>query len=328
MPDPGVVSHTVIVCAYSLGRLTLTQRCITAVMAQSPAPDQVIAVVDHNDGLLAALTERFPSIDVVPSTGPRGLSGARNTGIDRATGDIVAFIDDDAEPEPGWLAGLSAAFEDPRVVIAGGRATPVWARAQPRWFPDELLWIVGCSYRGQPASGDVRNPLGCNMAFRRTVFETAGTFDPGMGRIGTLPIGCEETELCVRAKERIPDGRIVLVDGAVVRHHVPAERASIRYALRRSFYEGVSKAALAALVRDDALSTERGYVVRTVGRGAVSRLARAVRLAQPLAALAQIGVLGLSVAAATIGYLYGRVRLRGRGIAHTARSIGSEPTGR
>jgi hypothetical protein len=195
-------------------------------------------------------------------------------------------------------------------MIVGGRANAAWERGQPGWFPDEYLWVVGCSYRGQPTSGPVRNPLGCNMAFRREVFERVGGFDPAVGRLGTLPIGAEETELCLRTRQAFPAAGIVLVPDAEVNHAVPASRGQVSYFVRRCFYEGVSKAAVRDLASGDALSTERGYVLRTLTSGVARRLGRAIRLDHPLDALAGIAALGTGAATAAAGYAYGRIARR------------------
>ena len=307
-----VPSRSVVVCAYTLDRLALTERCLTATLAQDPPPDEVILVADHNDELARELRSRLPGVDVVANTGPRGLSGARNTGIGRATGDIVAFIDDDAEPRPGWLAGLTAAFADPAVMVVGGRATAVWESGQPGWFPDEFLWVVGCSYRGQPESGPVRNPLGCNMAFRREVFESVGGFDTAVGRLGSLPVGAEETELCLRIRRSFPGSSIVLVADAEVHHAVPASRARAGYFIRRCFYEGISKAIVREISAGDALGTERAYVVRILTSGIARRARSLLRLDRPAASLGGIvAIVGGTVIAAA-GYAYGRVRRRFR----------------
>ena len=307
-------TRTVIVCAYTLDRLALTVRCLDSVLAQDPKPDQVLAVIDHNEELERSLADRFAgNVEVIANSGPQGLSSARNTGIAAARGDLIMFIDDDAEPAPGWLAGLDAAFREPSVAIAGGRANAVWQVAKPAWFPDEYLWVVGCSYRGQPTSGDVRNPLGCNMAFRRLVFDTIGGFHPAVGRLGTLPIGAEETELCLRARREIAGSRVILVEGAEVNHVVGPERSRIGYFVRRCFYEGVSKAVLRDLAEGDALATERSYVLRTLTSAAGRRLGRAARRDQPVGQIAGIGALGIGVASAVAGYAYGRIRTRARG---------------
>ena len=128
---------------------------------------------------------------MVANTGTRGLSGARNTGVDAASGDIVAFLDDDAAAADGWLAALTAPFADPHVVGTGGGAEPVWTLPRPGWFPDEFGWVVGCSYRGLPVTrAPVRNPIGCNMAFRRAALLEVGGFrdevGPGRDAAGRL----------------------------------------------------------------------------------------------------------------------------------------------
>jgi GT2 family glycosyltransferase len=308
MPIP---SRSVIVCAYTLDRLELTSRCLEAVLAQQPAPDQVIAVIDHNDALAHALRLRFPSgVEIVPNAGPPGLSAARNTGIGVARGEIVAFVDDDAVPETGWLAGLTDAFADESTVGVGGGAVPTWETAQPGWFPDEYLWVVGCSYQGQPRRGVVRNPLGCNMAFRRSVFEAVGGFDLSVGRLGTLPVGCEETELCLRAVRAISNSQVVLVEGAEVRHFVPRERGTWRYFVRRCFYEGVSKSVIRRLSEGRALGTERGYVTRTLTAGVGRRAVRALRIRGAADELAGIAAIGIGLGAATAGYVVGWFRTR------------------
>ena len=64
-------------------------------------------VVDHNDALLARAKAEFPGVTVLPNAHAQGLSGARNTGIEAGTGDVVGFLDDDAAAEPAWAARLS-----------------------------------------------------------------------------------------------------------------------------------------------------------------------------------------------------------------------------
>ena len=76
---------------------------------------------------------------------------------------------------------------------------PRWPERRPRWLPPEFDWVVGCSYRGLPETVSVvRNPIGASMSLRTSLALEAGGFDDAVGRVGTSPRGCEETELAIR----------------------------------------------------------------------------------------------------------------------------------
>jgi GT2 family glycosyltransferase len=307
------MSIAVVMCVYTMERLETIERGLRAVLAQEPRPDEVVVVTDHNEELRDLLAARFPDIKVVPNDGPRGLSSARNTGVRNVQQQIVAFLDDDAEPEPGWLAGLARPFRDAAVVGVGGLVLPAWVGAAPEWFPDEYLWVVGCSYRGQPTSGRVRNPLGCSMAFRSRLFSEVGAFHLAVGRLGTLPLGAEETEFCLRVQRANPDSRIVMVEDSVVRHRVPESRQSVSYFLRRCFYEGVSKAMVRGLSDGSALRVERRYMTRTLPAAALDSAGDVLRLRRPITAAQRFLAVAGGLGAAGIGYLTGLAAGRTRG---------------
>ncbi len=81
--------------------------------AQRRPVDEIVVVIDHNDALLARARVAFPAATVLANASAQGLSGARNTGIDASTGDIVCFLDDDAAAEPDWSTHLLAPYADP-----------------------------------------------------------------------------------------------------------------------------------------------------------------------------------------------------------------------
>lgn len=268
--DPGEVS--VVICAYTEQRWDDLGAAVSSVRAQHPAPAELILAIDHNADLLARCQLAFPGALVVANTGRQGLSATRNAGLEAATGAVVAFLDDDAAARPGWLAALAGGYEH-RVLGVGGAIVPNWSTGRPPWWPPEFDWVVGCTYIGMPPStAPVRNLIGANMSLRRSVFQEIGGFSDGLGRIGRRPLGCEETELCIRARQRWPAAEFRYVPAAVVDHTVPAARATWGYFRARCFAEGLSKAAVGARVgAHDALSAERAYVLRTlpraVGRG-------------------------------------------------------------
>jgi GT2 family glycosyltransferase len=293
---------------------------VESVAAQEVAPIETLVVVDHNPALLERAQAELPDVRVLANAHVQGLSGARNTAIAEAKGDVVVFLDDDARARPGWLAALLEPYEDVTVQAVGGVAHPRWPTwpnggRRPNVLPGahptdgdatgELDWIVGCTYTGQPTErAEVRNLMGCNMSFRREVFERIGGFAEEIGRIGKNPLGCEETELCIRARQAWARGgekiRIVFEPRAEVDHRVSHDRVEWAYLRRRSWAEGLSKAAVAQLVgSDDALSTERDYVAKVLPT-AVLRELRQRHVASAAAVVT-------ALACTTAGYVRGRL---------------------
>ncbi|TMG06793.1 MAG: glycosyltransferase family 2 protein, partial [Chloroflexi bacterium] len=224
---------SVIVCAYSNERLPQLKETIASLQKQTYPPSEIVLIIDHNPELQEEL-ERLASdtLRIAPNSGERGLANARNTGIALAEGEVLAFIDDDAAAESRWLEELVACYQDPDVIGAGGRIEPVWEGGRkPAWLPEEFLWTIGCSYRGM-AEGSIRNMIGCNMSFRSSVFEEVGLFNPDIGRLGNQPLGCEETEICIRALERWPGKKIMYAPEALVYHHASLARQTVRYFAR------------------------------------------------------------------------------------------------
>ena len=300
---------SVVVCSYALERWDDLVAAVRSVREQTLAPLELIVSVDHNDGMLARAQAAFPDAVAIANGEARGLSGARNSGLRVARGDVIAFLDDDAQAAPDWIERLIEPYSDPNVLGVGGAIDPSWTAGRPAGFPEEFGWVVGCSYAGLPAEATpVRNLIGANMSIRRSVFDAVGGFTSGIGRVGTRPVGCEETELCIRARQRIPGGEFVFEPRARVRHAVPADRATWAYFRSRCFAEGVSKAQVAAAAgARDGLSTERTYVVRTPPAGVLRGVRDALRGdASGLVRAAGI-VSGLVLTAA--GYLAGAVRM-------------------
>lgn len=298
---------TTVVCAYTTERWDDLLAAVAGLEAQTVRPDQVLVVVDHSDDLLVRARAALPGAEVVASTGRRGLSGARNTAIGLARGEVVAFLDDDAVPRPDWLERLLAAYDEPAVVAVGGAARPRWPAGRPGQLAEELDWVVGCTYRGLPARrADVRNLIGCSMSFRRSALAGTDGFAEDAGRVGALPLGCEETELCIRLAQRHPGARIVLEPDAVVDHRVTADRTTWRYLRRRAYAEGLSKAAMADVVgRSAATDVERAYATRVLPAGVRREVTRALG-GDPAGWHGAAGIV-TALAATTAGYARGRL---------------------
>jgi GT2 family glycosyltransferase len=297
---------SVVICAYTQDRWHELVAAVSAVRTQTLAARELIIVIDHNHNLWKRSCQNLSGVTVIENTDMRGLSGARNSGIRAARTDLIAFVDEDAVPAPDWLERLGRGYEDARVLGVGGAIEPMWSHGRPRWFPDEFNWVVGCTYRGMPvAAAPVRNLIGCNMSFRRDLLVTLGGFRDGIGRIGTHPVGCEETELCIRAGRHWPQGIMRYQPEARVFHRVPAQRATWRYFRSRCFYEGRSKAVVAALAGKRAgLATERTYALHTLPQGFYRGMRDAVRYGD-LAGLARSAAIVAGLMITTAGYVTG-----------------------
>jgi cellulose synthase/poly-beta-1,6-N-acetylglucosamine synthase-like glycosyltransferase len=195
--------------------------------------------------------------------------------VKSARGDFVAFIDDDAFADMDWLRNLLRNYKDPEVVGVGGLVKPLWEGNRPIWFPEELNWIFGCSYKGMPKEKTlVRNIIGCNMSFKKEIFDKVGLFRSDVGRFGKMLLGSEETEFCIRIFEKNSNLKIVYDPAAVVYHRINSDKTNLRYLLKRSFGEGLSKALIVNSNRNlnQVLDTERQYLKYLIGTAIPSRL--------------------------------------------------------
>ncbi|MFJ4835668.1 glycosyltransferase family 2 protein [Streptomyces sp. NPDC088747] len=324
-------SISVVVCVYTEDRWEDILAAVSSVRAQSLPARETLLVVDHNATLLDRLNREFKEADdvrVLANAGPRGLSAGRNTGISVARGEIIAFLDDDAVAERDWLRHFAAGYDDPRVMAVGGRTMPIWASGRrPAWFPEEFDWVVGCTYKGLPPGRvRVRNVLGGNASFRRTAFDAAGGFATGIGRDGDKrPLGCEETELCIRLTRARPDAILLIDDRAVIHHRVPPVREHFAYFRTRTYAEGLSKALVARSVgAGRGLESERRYTTRVLPAG-VARGLRDTVLGRPGGAGRAVAIV-TGVLTAAGGYALGSIRARAGGATFSVVEIEGVPS--
>ena len=317
-------SVSVIMCAYTEQRWEDLRAAVRSLYGQTHLPREVIVVIDHNEALLRRVRHELnvePPADavrfadavkfkVVENSREQGLSGARNSGMAEATGDILAFMDEDAVAAPNWLALLVGHYQRDNVLGVGGAIVPNWLNDRPAWFPEEFDWVVGCTYRGMPGSvAPVRNLIGCNMSFRRSVAEQIGGFRSGIGRVGALPVGCEETEYCIRAGTRWPQGHFLYEPAARVFHNVPGARGTWAYFRSRCYHEGRSKAAVTRMSSvSKGLAAESAYTVRTLPLGVLRGLGDVLRTRR-LAGLQRAVAIVAGLLITTFGYARGRAAL-------------------
>ncbi len=267
----GRATVAVVISAYTLDRWPLICQAVESSRRQTVPVDKVVLCVDANPDLLRRARAEWADVVGVPvevitnggADGPDNLTGsasARNAAVGVVHSDVVAFLDDDARPEPDWLERLVAPYEDPAVIAVGGAPLPVYERPRPRWYPANFDWVFGCVYDGLPtATGPLERLIGANMSVRRDALTKVGGFGVD------YPI--DDLELCLKLGDEYGREGVLYTPDAVVHHFVSAERLSWRYFRRRCFVVNREKVALFERLGDAAdRSSERRFVLDGVRR--------------------------------------------------------------
>ena len=197
-----MIKPPVSVVVVSRQRPDALKLCLSAV-ARLSYPDFEVIVVADPAGLRVVEDLPFASqIKTVPFD-EANIAAARNRGIVQAAGQIVAFLDDDAIPEPRWLDHLTSVFADPAVAAAGGdilgrngiipqrRSCAVDQTGETRTL---LLHLRNPTIL-TPPQGQAVKTQGTNMAVRRDVLSQLGGFDPA------FHVSLDETDLNMRLAE-------------------------------------------------------------------------------------------------------------------------------
>lgn len=175
----------------------------------------------------------------------KGLSHARNRGIIESRGSIVAFVDDDAAADPNWLSNMEQIFSGSSYYAIGGKVLPVFEKPKPSWlYPgiDMALTILDLGDQITHFEYPSSSPCGTNMAFRKTVFDKVGFFDPELGRIEKKLLSAEEYDLFKRLELSGLD--FVYAPDCIVYHLIPEDRMTKSWIRRRFYYQGYSIALL------------------------------------------------------------------------------------
>lgn len=308
---------SVVVCAYTEKRWADTIEAIASLISSQIPPLEVILVVDHNTELYNKFFSFFINnnlVNVIENQDIQGLSGSRNSGIMVCKGKYIGFLDDDAIADPDWLSRLTTWCEENENVIgAGSKVDPIWVDGKASWFPSEFYWTVGCSYTGLPEMPTkIRNPFGGSMVVKKSIFDLVGGFRTGTGRVGEVPLGCEETELSIRVQQHCPDMIFIYDPQARIRHKVPGIRLTCSYFLSRCYNEGISKALLSRLVgAQDGLSTEKRYILRIIPKGVLKGLTDFLLKFDPNG-LTRSAAIVAGLISTSLGYLIGIIRITRR----------------
>jgi len=247
MPADTVAAEKISAVVCTRNRPALLDRCLSGLARLSPAPLEVI-VVDQSDGKDSAravekFVGRIRGLRRLPTLS-RGLSRARNEGIQAARGEMVAFTDDDCQVRPDWIGQVVRAFlENPGVAAVTGGALPdprlLASGINPRilaaitWHPEERRVFRG-KVDPSLAGG------GLNLSLRKSWTERIGMFDPDLGP-GARYRGADDTDFLYRL---LRAGGVILYDPEVVVSHLPWREEEVQSAVEFEYGHGISAWAL------------------------------------------------------------------------------------
>jgi GT2 family glycosyltransferase len=231
---------TVAVC--TRGRPALLARCLEALgRLDYPALDLLVVDNAPTDTATADVVRARPGVRYTCEPLP-GLDRARNRAVAEARCELLAFTDDDAVPDPGWARALAKAFASAEDVMAvTGPVVPLVLDTEAQeLFERAGGFGMGFAPRLYRARGRVaiarygeagQLGTGANMAFRRTVFDAVGTFDPALD-VGTVTNGGGDIEMLFRVVHA--GWALAYTPAALVRHDHRRDRDGLREQLRNN----------------------------------------------------------------------------------------------
>jgi GT2 family glycosyltransferase len=217
---------SVIVCTYN-GSRTIRD-CLDALLRLEYTNFEVIVVDDGSTDATAEIVCKYP-VHLI-STENRGLSSARNTGLEAAAGEIVAYLDDDAYPDPHWLTYLAAAFIHGTYAAVGGPNIPP---AGDGPIADCVSNAPGGPVHVLLSDQEAEHIPGCNMGFRKAALGAIGGFDPQFRVAG------DDVDVCWRLQKK--GWAVGFNPAAMVWHH---RRNSVRAYWKQQLNYGKAEALL------------------------------------------------------------------------------------
>ncbi|MFA5628912.1 MAG: glycosyltransferase family 2 protein [Dehalococcoidales bacterium] len=243
---------SLIIPSYTMERLNDILALLTSVSAQSYANMETILIIERSEELYSRINQFLKEKQIyntlVYFTKERlGPSGARNAGVERARGEIIAFVDDDTVLFPDWAAKVVEVFRGKDIIGVTGQALPLWENGALQWLPTEFYWLVSCTaFLNINEIKPVRCAGGMNMAFKKEAFSYC-MFADKFGHQGEIktkvgPV-VDDAEFSINL--RLKSAKQIIFDPDIkVWHRVYAYRLNQRFIRGQSYWQGYSKSLL------------------------------------------------------------------------------------
>ena len=304
---------SIVVCAHNPERYNDLVAAVDSLRKQTHRELEIIVVIDGSEELYEQVITDYiqkDTIKIILLEENAGISAARNAGLGKARGEVIAFIDDDAIADGKWIETLLQTYDEYDAVGVGGKILPIWICEQPGYLPEELFWLVGITHEGfaEERTGEIRNAFGPNMSFKREVFDKVGTFNENLGfaRKGISYVQAEEPEFALRVKRTMGKG-VIYNPNAVVYHKIGQSKLGVSVLLKRAFYQGYSKALISRQkISTDAIAAERSYLKQLLFK-CIPR--RVVRIYNPVETQ-KLMILIATIYSVGLGFIYGYIKER------------------
>ena len=297
---------SVVICTYADEMYEEFLDAVESIRVQTYDDVEVVIVVDGTQSVYVRAREehRGDQEDILVHCNDenQGVSYSRTKGAELASGDVVAFIDDDAVADPRWIEELVKTYKKTDALAVGGRMTGRWLAGRPWYLPEEFKWLVGVTYPGFADPGEeVRNTFESNISFRRDVFLDLGGYDPSFGPDADSYSHSEGAEIGARLRAEYGRG-VVYNPDAVVEHKVFEERVELTHLLTRAFQQGVSKRRMGRQAPEEGVSEESTYLSQVFLEGIPRRATEAIDSRSPVP-LGEAMMLVVFTVAVVLGYL-------------------------
>jgi len=238
---------SVIICTYN--RSDYISKALSSLAQQTLPVDQYEIIIvnnnstDHTDALCNAFLQEHRDLNCFYFIEKQqGLSYARNRGITESSGDVLVFMDDDAQADTNYLQEIRRFFDaTPDAEACGGRIYPDFESKRPDWMSRFLLPLTSTIDKGNKIKlfTGTKYPVGANMAFKKEVFQKYGMFNTDLGRKGNNLDGSEEKDIFLKIKK--DKKKIYYLPYAIVKHQVPDKRLTFDFFKRQAIGIGKSE---------------------------------------------------------------------------------------
>ena len=215
-------------------RIESLKSCIESILSQTAKNEHEIIVIDNasGDNTFESLKKEYKgSLKLIKNDTKKSLQYCKRIGLEKSSGEIIAFTDDDCIPYEKWLSSILKCFNNFDCDISGGPVKPLNKLNLPWWWQNSMNWTIGIADITFPSF----LPLGCNIAFRRNVLKDIelvdyyNSYDPDI-------VYSEDT---LRIKNALKKGYKLTIDNTmVVYHDISPNKLSFKYIIQRSWLEG------------------------------------------------------------------------------------------